>query len=172
MGVTLLIWDKHAYPLAASSFTLARNKHWTHLRTNTNVTADTVESIKFPLEDRIWHNYPGQTGSSLGTAISGTFDQPIRTGRVLDDGTTQRTQATYNSVGHVTDNMIDPVGRETHFTYAANGIDLQTIARLTTPPSNYTTTAAFSDYNSLHEPQTYVGRTGRPGDSPISQRDN
>jgi YD repeat-containing protein len=75
-GRNTFYWDKHAQQLAAGNYTQARIKHWTHLATSTNVTADTVESIKYPLESRIWHNYPGQPGSGLGTAVTGTLDKP------------------------------------------------------------------------------------------------
>ena len=76
-GRNTYIWDKHAYAVAGGDYTKARIKHWTHLATNTNITANTIESIKNPLENRIWFNYPGQVGNStgLGTAISGTLDK-------------------------------------------------------------------------------------------------
>ena len=73
-------WDKHAYQVAGCTtasgcdYRKARIKHWTHVASNTNVTANTIESIKYPLENRIWFNYPGQPNCCLGTALAGTFD--------------------------------------------------------------------------------------------------
>jgi RHS repeat-associated protein len=159
-GRNTYFWDKHAYAVAAGDYTKARIRHWTHLSTNTNVTADTIESVKYPLENRIWMNYPGQSGSitGLGTAVSGTFDQPTRMGRVLDDGTTQLTQFTYNTQGRVTD-TIDPVGRETQFVYAANGIDLLTVKQKTSSTA-FSTIAQFT-YNSQHRALTYTDAAGQ-----------
>ena len=131
-GRNTFYWDKHAYAVAAGDYPKARIRHWTHVATNNNVTSDTIESIKYPLENRIWMNYAGQEGNFLGTAVAGTFDQPTKVGRVLDDGTTQLTQLTYNALGHVTDS-IDPVGRETQFVHADNQIDLIQINQRTSP---------------------------------------
>ena len=159
-GRDTFYWDKHTYALAAGNYALARNKHWTHLASNTNVTADTVESIKYPYENRIWHNYSGQAGNptGLGSAVSGTFDQPILTGRVLDDGTTQLTQTTYNSLGHVTD-TIDPVGRETQFIYDTNQIDLLQVEQKTSL-SGYSSIAQYT-YNNQHLPLIYTDAAGQ-----------
>ncbi len=157
-GRDTFYWDKHVYPLANGDYTLARNKHWTHLASDTNITAHTVESIKYPFENRIWHNYPGQPDCCLGTAQSGTFDLPNRTGRVLDDGSTQLTQNTYNSLGHVTD-TIDPVGRETQFVYDTNLIDVLQVLQKTST-SGFSTIAQFT-YNSQHLPLTCTDAAGK-----------
>ena len=100
-GRNTYIWDKHAYAVAAGDYTKARIKHWTHLATNTGVTANTLESIKNPLENRIWYNYPGQiqTGTGLGTAVSGTLDKRTIVARVLDDGTTKLSQIPITLLG-------------------------------------------------------------------------
>jgi RHS repeat-associated protein len=154
-------WDKHAYqvagctPAGGCDYTQARIKHWTHLASDLNVTADTIESIKYPLENRIWFNYPGQpaqVGIVTSTGLSGTFDQPSRIGRVLDDGSTQLIQLSYNSAGRVTQ-IIDPVGRQTNVVYASNQIDLLQVQRQTA--SGMATLATFT-YNSQHRPLTYT----------------
>jgi len=119
---------------------------------NTNVAGNPVESIKFPLENRIWFNYPGQPKSGLGTAVSGTFDKPTRIGRVLDDGTTQLTQISYNSLGNPT-HMIDPLGRDTQIDYAANQIDVVRVSQKTAA-STFSTIAELT-YNNQHLPLTY-----------------
>ena len=152
-------WDQHAFAVAAGDYTKARIKHWTHLATNTNVTADTIESIKNPFENRIWYNYPGQVGSptGLGTAVSGTLDKRINVARVLDDGMTQLSQYAYNSAGKVT-SIIDPVGRQTTFQYAPNNIDLVSIQQKSS--SGFSTIAQFT-YNTQHLPLTYTDAAGQ-----------
>jgi RHS repeat-associated protein len=148
-------WDKHAFALAPTDHLQARIKHWNHLDTNGLVTANTWESIKFPFENRVWFNYPGQLGWAT---YSGSMEQPSRIGRVLDDGSTQLTRLTYNDTGHVTD-MIDPVGRETQLTYAPNGIDLIKVEQKTSA-SGFSTIAQFT-YNSQHLPLTYTDAAGQ-----------
>src|SRR6202049_3443357 len=59
-GRDTFYWDQHAYQTAAGNYTMARNRHWTHLASNINLASEPVESIKYPLEHRIWFNYPGQ----------------------------------------------------------------------------------------------------------------
>jgi RHS repeat-associated protein len=159
-GRNTFYWDKHAYQVAAGDYTKARIKHWTHLATNTNLTTHPVESIKFPFENRIWMNYENQVQNNpgLGTAVSGSLDRPTRIGRVLDDGTTQLTQFTYNSLGRVTD-AIDPVGRETQFVYDTNQIDLLQVKQKTSP-SGFSTIAQFT-YNGQHRPLTYTDAAGQ-----------
>ncbi|MEQ1742928.1 MAG: RHS repeat-associated core domain-containing protein [Candidatus Nitrotoga sp.] len=157
-GRNTYYWDKHAYKLGAGNYTKARIKHWTHLATNTNFTTNPVESIKYPLENRIWFNYPGQPTGGLGTAVSGTMDKPNRIGRVLDDGTTQLTQISYNSLGNPV-HVIDPLGRDTQIDYAANQIDVIRVSQKTAV-SSYSTVAEYT-YNSHHLPLTYKNAAGQ-----------
>jgi RHS repeat-associated protein len=97
---------------------------------------------------------------------SGFLDQPIYTGRVLDDGTTQGSSATYET--YVTSynsfpwplTQTDPIGRVTEYAYAGNYIDLLTVKQKTTS-SAYTTIGTFGNYNTQHEPQTYTGADGQ-----------
>ncbi len=147
-------WDKHAYAIAPGNYLMARNIHWHHWSPNNNYTADSIESTKAPLENRVWFDYEGQ-----GIAyLSGTYDKPTVIGRVLDDGTSQLSKVTYNTTGNITD-MIDPVGRETQFTYAANGIDLLTVKQKTST-SGYSTIAQFT-YNTQHLPLTCTDAAGQ-----------
>ncbi|WP_026603574.1 RHS repeat-associated core domain-containing protein [Methylomonas sp. 11b] len=157
-GRNTYYWDKHAYKIAAGDYTKARIKHWTHCAQNTGVTCQPVESIKYPLENRIWFNYPGQPNGGLGTAVSGTYDQPTRQGRVLDDGTTQLLQTSYNGLGQVTE-RIDALGRDTKITYAANQIDPIQIDQKTAA-NTFTTIAKFT-YNSQHLPLTSTDAAGQ-----------
>ena len=153
-GRDTFYWDKHAYAVAAGNYSQARIRHWMHNIANTNEMYHALESYKFPFENRVWMDYPNQSN----TGFSGTLDLPTRIGRVLDDGSSQLTQMTYNAQGHVTD-MIDPVGRETQFTYAANGIDLLTVKQKTSA-SAFSTIAQFT-YNSSHLPLTYTDAAGQ-----------
>jgi RHS repeat-associated protein len=162
-GRNTFYWDKYAQQLAAGNYTQARIKHWTHWATTPTMTGDTVESIKYPLESRIWHNYPGQPapgqpGSGFGTAITGSLDKPSRTARVLDDGSTQLTQYSYNTIGNPT-SVTDPVGRVTQINYAGNQIDVVSV-RQKTSASGYSTLAGFT-YDSRHLPLTYTDAAGR-----------
>jgi YD repeat-containing protein len=148
-GRNTFYWDKHAYAIASGNYTKARNRHWTHFATNHSLTSEPVESIKYPFENRIWFNYPGQPSQpgTLGTAVSGTLDKPVRIGRVLDDASTQLTQLSYNSVGRVT-SITDPLGRQTQRQYAPNGIDLTQVQQKTSA-SGFSTIAQFT-YNTQH----------------------
>lgn len=155
-------WDKHAYTLAllpdgSLDYTKARIKHWVHWASDNNMVSPPVESIKYPNENRIWFNYPNQVGG-LGTAVSGSLNKPIRKGRVLDDGSTQLYQYDYNSLGNITQ-AIDPLGRETKYTYAANQIDVIKIEQKTST-SGYSTIAQYT-YNSQHLPLTYTDAAGQ-----------
>ncbi len=156
-GRDTFYWDKSAYQRAAGNYTQARNKHWTHWAQNTGETTSPVESIKYPLENRIWFNYPGQPNSGLGTAVSGSYNQPSIMGRVLDDGSTQLTQKSYNSLGRVT-SITDPVGRVTEIVYAQNQIDpvqiLQQTAGGLVSLGQYT-------FNNKHQPLTHTDASGQ-----------
>jgi RHS repeat-associated protein len=157
-------WDRHAFALGVTTsgvghvtsedFTKARLTHWLHDTPTFPGVGDETGSVKEPLEHRVWLNYPGQS-----TYDSGTLDLPTFAGRVLDDGSTQLVGATFNTFG-LPLTVTDAVGRITKYTYAANNIDLQTVQQLTTSPSTYTTLATYSNYNTQHEAQTYVGPDG------------
>jgi len=84
-------------------------------------TGRTVESIKRPLERRVWYTYKGNERD--GAAFEGTTSLPSVIGRVLGDGSTQLVRMDYNAQGNVI-SKIDPSGRSYLYQYAANGIDL------------------------------------------------
>jgi RHS repeat-associated protein len=145
-------WDKNAYvvagctPTGGCDYTQARDRHFTHQAGNLNLKSGTIESVKYPLENRIWYNYPGQAASYY----SGTFTQPIATGRVLDDGTTQLSQASFDTTGYFKPTqIIDPLGRTTSFTYS-NHIDLSAISQ--TNAYGVQQTIAQFIYNTKHRP--------------------
>jgi RHS repeat-associated protein len=147
-------WDKHAYALAAGDYTKSRMTHFHHWVTNSNETAHSVESVKLPLEDRVWSEYPGQAGA---TYSSGSYDMASAVARVLDDGTSQVSTLTYNALGNVT-SATDPLGRITQFVYDANNIDLLEVKQKTSATA-YSTIAQFT-YNSQHRPVSYTDTAG------------
>jgi YD repeat-containing protein len=152
-------WDKHAYtiagckPTGGCNYNGAHITHFNHDVNNINAEWSSVESIKNPLENRIWFNHPGQPFPFY----SGSYDMPSAIGRVLDDGTTQLTTFTYNAFGKVTQ-TIDPLGRTTQLTYAANQTDLSTVthdfAGGPAPIAQFT-------YNSQHRPLTSIDAAGQ-----------
>jgi YD repeat-containing protein len=155
-------WNKRQYAVAACApnggcnYHDARITHFTHDALNTSRRWSTIESVKQPLENRVWYTTPGQT-SGLGAAVSGTYDQPNGIGRVLDNGPTQLTKFAYNAAGNPTE-YIDPLGRRTNLTYAANQIDVVSIAQ--TVAGTRLTIARFT-YNGRHRPLTYTDAAGQ-----------
>jgi RHS repeat-associated protein len=152
-------WNAHQYAVAGCTpnggcnYGDARVTHFTHDAANISLEWDTVESSKEPLENRVWYTYPGQPAGH----ISGTYDEPNAIGRVLDDGGTQLTQFAYNAFGNPTQ-YVDPVGRTTTLAYAANNIDVDTVAQ--TVAGTARAVAAFT-YNDHHRPLTYTDAAGQ-----------
>jgi YD repeat-containing protein len=151
------VWDKHQLPLATNSdgtldFTKATIMHWLH-SDNINVTSRVLESIKQPLETRVWFNYAGQSQPIQ----VGSSNLPTAAGRVLDDGTTQLATVQRKSTGHPTQ-FTDPAGRQMAMTYAANGIDLAAVANITSGTNQSLWSAT---YNNQHEPLTVTDTSGQ-----------
>jgi RHS repeat-associated protein len=147
-------WDKRAMAVGPGAASTATISHWLLWNYESfgliyylhGFSVSTPHSVKRPVENRVWYAYPDQT--SAGASV-GSGSQPTRTARVLDDGTSQIFQATYNSQGRPT-SQTDPLGRTTTFTYASNGIDL-----LQTRQGS-DVFSSFSNYTGLHQPQTAV----------------
>lgn len=112
-----------------------------------------------PLENQITYTYPGgfPEPGYPGYYIAGTMNLPDSITRTVSGSTTQTWQYSYNTLGHVTQE-IDPVGRKFDYTYASNGIDLlekdQTLS--TTTDIN----GIWSSY-SQHLPGAYKDGSGR-----------
>ena len=83
-------------------------------------------SRKRPLEARAWYSYQNQTG----TTSAGDGTAPTKIARVMDDGSSQFWQSTYNTLGRIT-SSIDPLGRRTTLSYAANHQDLLEVRQTT-----------------------------------------
>ena len=112
--------------------------------------------MKHPLENRIWYAYPGQSGSING----GAYAQPIAVGRVLDDGTTQLRQFSYDTTGYFNlTKMIDPLGRTTNFIYS--NADRSCGDHPGHRESGFQTTIAQFTYNYQHLPVIYTDAAGQ-----------
>ncbi len=152
-------WDKHEYAAAACTvnggcnYNYARNTHFYHDAQDINIEWYQIESLKEPLETRVWYNYPGQTAN----LNNGTYDQPSQVGRIVSGGLSQIWNRNYNAAGNPTQ-TVDPVGRTTNLTYAANLTDLTQVAQATV--SGAQTTASYT-YNSQHRPLTYTDAAGQ-----------
>jgi RHS repeat-associated protein len=145
-------WDKKAMQETGGIYPKAKIIHWLHTA-DVNVTSGVVESQKAPLENRIWNNYPGQPN----VYTAGTLDLPSKTGRVLDDGTTQLSQFEYNSLGKVTKST-DPAGRVTAYVYDTNSIDLLEVRQQT---GGINELLASFTYNTQHLPLTATDASGQ-----------
>ena len=155
-------WDRNAYvvagcaPTGGCDYTKARDRHFNHTPLPaTGIKSTSIESVKYPLENRIWFTYPGQ---SLGI-YAGTSSQPTGVGRVLDDGSTQLTLNSYDTAGfYKLRQTIDPLGRITTFSYA-NQVDLSAIAQTTA--YGVRTTIHQWTYNSQHRPIVHTDAAGQ-----------
>jgi RHS repeat-associated protein len=147
-------WDKMACAYTYGDYTKARIYHWLHT-TNTAVTAGILESVKEPLEGRVWYDYPGQ---SLGPIFVGSSNKPSHIGRVLDDGSTQLYTYEYNSFGNNT-RLIDPVGRTFSYLYAENGIDLLEIRQIRAGQNQLISKMAYGDHHLRTSSTDAAGRT-------------
>jgi RHS repeat-associated protein len=145
-------WSKIACAQAYGDYTKAKVYHWLHTPDMAS-TAGILESVKEPLENRVWYAYAGQPNS----IIVGSNNLPTYVGRVLDDGSTQLTTYEYNGFGKMT-KMIDPVGRTFSYVYSTNGIDLLEV-RQTRAGNNEL--LSRTTYNAQHLPLTMTDAAGQ-----------
>src|SRR6185312_4579503 len=119
-------------------------------------SAGILESVKEPLEGRVWYDYAGQTGGFPSITVGNT-NKPAHVGRVLDDGSTQLYTYEYNGFGNVI-KQIDPVERTFSHIYAENGIDLLE-TRQTRAGQNEL--LSKTTYNDQHLPVTSTDAAGQ-----------
>ncbi|HEY3853563.1 MAG TPA: RHS repeat-associated core domain-containing protein [Verrucomicrobiae bacterium] len=154
-GRDTYFWDRAAMAQAHGIYSDAKIYHFMHQDLNTR--SPLLESLKMPSQNRIWYNYQGQNSSAFYNY--GMFGgAPSKIGVVLDDGQTQLTQTSFNSLGAVTQE-VDPVGRTQNYIYASNNIDLVQVQRLT-GPSQLEPVASFT-WNSSHLPLTITDASGQ-----------
>ena len=135
-------WDKKAMRNFPKDYTQAKAIGW--MMKAGHIVTDTVENVKLPLQNRVWYNYPNQTVGGLSTGI--TINSPSKVARVVDDGTTQLSQTTYNGVGMVTE-TIDPLGRKMGYTYDASGLNLTEVRMTTGGATELLLTATYTAQN-------------------------
>lgn len=151
-GRNTYYWSRNACATAYGDYRKARVYHWLHLDDLAS-TSGILESVKEPLEGRVWYDYAGQ----VSAVRNGSTAQPRHVGRVLDDGGTQLQTYAYNGFGQVT-NSIDPLGREFSYVYATNGLDLLEV-RQTRGANNELLWRAT--YNAQHLPLTLTDAAGQ-----------
>ena len=145
-------WDKKKMLDAAGDYTRATIYHFLHSE-NMNATSGVLESMKEPLENRVWFNYPGDRWPG----IVGTSDEPSKIARVIEDGSTQLWEYERNALSYVT-RAVDPLGRETRFDYAENGID---VVQIRQKQGSAYETIASSSWNSQHRPLSFTDAAGQ-----------
>jgi RHS repeat-associated protein len=145
-------WDKKAMHDAPGDYSKATVYHYTHWN-GYSMASFFLESMKKPLEGRVWFNYPGQPNSYQ----SGNLPRPSASGRVLDDGTTQLYKFEWNDFARLT-KYTDPANRITIFNYSTNLIDLSEV-RQQTGSSNQL--LASMTWNSQHLPLTSTDTSGQ-----------
>ena len=118
-------WDKKAMHDAPGDYTKAHIYHWLVDYTMSPESASGVLDCEKPaLESRIWYTYPGSYW------YLGSSDLPTSIARVTDTvgtGTTQNWRYQYSDTHNpaALTAVIDPLGRQTNYTYDATaGIDL------------------------------------------------
>lgn len=149
-------WDTKAMQVGAGDYTKANLTHFLHLNVS-SIKANVIESEKYPLESRIWYFYHNQNTTGSIFTNEGMGANPTHIGRVLDDGSTRLERFNYNDQGNITQ-TIDPLGRTTNFTYAANGIDVSTVKQVNAQGGEDLLTT-FT-WNSQHLPVTITDASG------------
>jgi RHS repeat-associated protein len=151
-------WDKRAWMEGAGDLAKAIVTHWM-------VGAEwpgwqkysyVPHSIKTPLTGRVWYAYSEQTAGQEDT-LNGSI-LPSRVGRVLEDGSSQIEQATFNAQGSVL-TTTDALGRQTIYVYGPNGVQLLQTRQATAAQSDLL--AEYSNFNSLLQPQTITDQAGQ-----------
>ncbi len=118
-----------------------------------NRTVPILESEQPALEPRVWYLYANQASAIW----EGDGRSPTVVARVLEDGSTQVSTFQYNSLGRVT-KRTDPVGRETVYAYASNGIDVESVSQKRA--GGYDVLESRT-YNSQHRPLTVTDASGQ-----------
>ena len=162
-------WSKDAYvaagctpgaptPAAPSTcdYTKARVTHFEHANTLYTIKALGVESVKQPLENRVFLQYPNQ---ATNTEI-GSYFTPSAAARVVNGSTTQLGSVVYDQTGYYKPlKVTDPAGRITDYTYGTNKIDVTSVKRTVAAGAQQTLMTATYDAN--HNPLTVTDAAGQ-----------
>jgi RHS repeat-associated protein len=148
-------WTKEMWAHHPEDYTKATNYHWQHGNPS-SMTGNALESVKKPLENRVWFTNAGQSG----LAHQGTFHSPSSIARIMDDGSVQRTFTDHNARGNVV-REVDAAGRETTYVYAANGIDLLETRRTDGSMADGYARLSSATYTAQHLPLTTTDMAGQ-----------
>ena len=138
--------------------------HWLHDNDYSGAVlcSGIMESLKLPLESRIWYAYPGQIGAAASGGITlripSVITRLVANAASPGNPSTQTYQYSFNTQGKVTQ-VIDPVGRKTTLTYYANGVDLQQVSQLNGAGSDVL--AKYGTYNAQHRPGSFTDAAGQ-----------
>ena len=148
-GRNTFYWDKKAMAEAPGNYSKARLYHWLH---NADLASaeGALESVKEPLENRVWFNYPGQDPSSAGATIYGTQNLPSAVARVLDDGSSQVYSFYLELIGQNHLNAIDPIGINFTFVYATNQTDLLQVRQTSNGGNELDASFTYNSGNICH----------------------
>ncbi len=153
-------WSKEAWAEAPHDYNAAEIIHWLQFTSNASAMSDVVESFKPANESRVCYEYPNQPtaqGQTVTLAL-GSSNQPSETLRLLDNGTTQQTNTTYNAQGNLLQEE-DADGRYTTYVYAANGIDVTDVYQGQNSSGDHI--GHYTYYPNTHEIETYTNAAGQ-----------
>lgn len=127
-------WEPQQLGSGTPDYAKATVFHFTHslddvAELGSYATGRTLESMKKPLQTRIWYDHPpGYNPYGVPTiTFDGTLNVITAAARLLSDGSTQIVRYAYNSKGNMTQ-RIDPMGRVFQYDYAPNEIDLVSVS--------------------------------------------
>jgi len=150
-------WDKKAMKEGPEDYSKAKLFHWLHGSSGTGENGSSspiLESVKNPLENRVWFMYENQADAIY--ANQGMSSSPYQIGRVLDDGTTQLSQNSFNSLGADTIS-IDPAGRKFYYKYDSTLTNLIEIRQI---KNNANELLAKFTYNAQRLPLSAIDASG------------
>ena len=153
-------WDKLAMAQHPGDYAYAVNYNWMiamDVSYGHPQSRPILHSSKRPLENRVWYRYPG-TSTSNSHALGVDVTRPATVGRVLEGGASQVSTFTYTAKNKIA-SRTDPLGRQTTFTYATNGLDLMQVEQVRSGGTDVL--SSLADYTSRHLPQTITDGAGQ-----------
>lgn len=159
-------WDNKAMSVLGGSVTAdpaaslgnATIYHYLHAE---NRMSGVLESVKQPLQSRVYYNYPGQELPYE----RGTSNKWSVKARLVEDGNgglaTEVTRREFNSLGQIT-KVVDPVGRETVYEYDTDGIDLRFTKQKTGTGSQTIQEIQYNPSFPPHLPWKIIDAAGQP----------
>jgi len=155
-------WDKKAMKEAPRKPEAAKQYSWLVSAYSANTASGTLGAEKAAFENPVYYNYQNQSDNRT----EGDFAQPLKVGRVLDDGSSQVYKYTYNPMGYPA-TVTDPLGRETAYVYESNSasagynVDLREVRQKTGPNVGDYEVLSQITYNGQHRPLTMADAAGQ-----------